>query len=85
LLEAPARKNYDILNSPFQGVFVFPGPVAPGSTHGSAAPGTAEPLRGCAVLVMGEPPSRFTGRILGAVRRGPEVRRIGSSESHPIP
>ncbi|WP_221889584.1 hypothetical protein, partial [Streptomyces sp. WAC02707] len=82
MLEAPARKAYDILNSPFQGAFAFLGSIAPDGTHGSVAPGVEEPLGGCAVLVMGEPPSRFTGRFLGAVRRGPEVRRIGSSESH---
>jgi hypothetical protein len=85
LLEAPARKVYDILNSPFQGAFASLGPIAPDGAHGSIAPGAAEPLRSCAVLLMGEPPSRFTGLILGAVHRGPEVRRIGSSESHPIP
>lgn len=85
MLEAPARKTYDILNSPFPGVFVFLGPAAPDCAHGSAAPGAALPLGDCAVLVMGEPPSRFTGPVLGAARRGPEVRRIGSSGSHPIP
>ncbi|GGR82408.1 hypothetical protein GCM10010269_21940 [Streptomyces humidus] len=85
MLEAPARKTYDILNSPFPGDFVFLGPAAPGSAHGSAAPGMAKPPRVCAVLVMGEPPSRFAGPVLGAERRGPEVRRFGSSESHPIP
>lgn len=85
MLEAPARKTYNIRNSPFQGVFAFLDPVAPGNAHGSAAPGAAEPLGVCAVLVMGEPPYRFTGLLLGAVRRGPEVRRIGSSGSHPIP
>ncbi|MFD8887518.1 hypothetical protein ACFV0H_34270 [Streptomyces erythrochromogenes] len=72
MLEAPARKTYDILNSPFQGDFVFLGPAVPGSAHGSAAPGAVKPLGVCAVLVMGEPPSRFAGLVLGAVRRGPE-------------
>jgi len=85
LLEAPARKTYDILNSPFPGAFVFLGPAVPGRPHGSAAPGAAKPPQVCAVLVMGEPPSRFAGPVLGAVRRGPEVRRFGSSGSHPIP
>lgn len=83
MLEAPARKTYDILNSPFQGAFAFLGPDTPGSAHGSSAPGAVDPLGACAVLVMGEPPSRFAG--LGAVRRGPEGRRIGSSGNHPIP
>ncbi|WP_405533807.1 hypothetical protein OG592_43820 (plasmid) [Streptomyces avidinii] len=71
MLEAPARKTYDILNSPFQGDFAFLGPAVPGSAHDSTDPGAVKPLGACAVLVMGEPPSRFAGLVLGAVHRGP--------------
>lgn len=84
MLEAPARKAYNILNSPFLGVFAFLGPDVLGSAHDSAAPGAVKPLGSRGVLVMGNrllgSPGRSTAQCAGA-----RVRRIGSSESHPIP
>jgi hypothetical protein len=53
LLEAPARKTYNNLNSPFLGVFAFLGPDLPGSPHDSVAPGAVKPLGVRGVLVMG--------------------------------